>query len=71
MMNDASLHTLLIPVTGVTRYPAFAKLLLPAIEHTWRGIGERFDATEHPLMVVRRTNRSLMGSMNEALDTQE
>jgi len=66
-MNDASLYTLLIPATGVTKYSAFLKILLPAIEKTWAGIGEKCEAPRHSVMVVRRTNRSLMGSMNEAV----
>ena len=66
-MNDASLYTLLFAATGVTSYRAFLGLMLPAIEKTWAGIGETCEATRQPVIVVRRTNRSLMGSMNEAM----
>jgi hypothetical protein len=67
MMNDATLWSIIIPVKGVTAFPVFLPILLERIEEVWNGHGASFDAGNQMVGVFRRTNRSLIGSMNEAV----
>ncbi len=63
----ASLYTLLIPRPGSTTYPNYVPRLLQAIAGTWEQYGVRFEPAEHAVMVLWRTDRSLIGSMNDAV----
>ena len=66
LMNDASLYTLLVNAAGLTDFRSFVQILLISVRAVWSWHGVTFEAAEHPVVVFRRTNRSLMGSMNDA-----
>lgn len=66
-MNDASLSAILAPAKEIRRYGDVVQFLLERIRKLWVQHGREFDPTAHPVMVLPRTNRSLMGSMNEAI----
>ena len=67
LMNDATLYAIIIPAKGLTTLPALLKALLPLISDLWARHGASFDADNQTVIVLPRTNRSLIGSMNDAL----
>jgi hypothetical protein len=67
LMNDASLYAIIIPAKGLTTLPALLKVLLPLISDLWARHGASFDPDNQSVIVLPRTNRSLIGSMNEAM----
>ena len=67
MMNDASLYTLLMPAKGLTSIEAFLGAFLPRVAATWREHGASFDPDNQEVIVLKRSNRSRIGSMNDAI----
>jgi hypothetical protein len=67
MMNDASLYTILMPARGLTSINSFLKEFLPRVADVWHGFGADFDAHNQEVIVLKRSNRSLIGSMNDAI----
>ena len=63
-MNDATLYALIIPSKGLTTFAALLKVLLPVISDLWAKHGGSFDPDNQSVIVLPRTNRSLIGSMN-------
>jgi len=66
-MHDATLYTLVIPAKGVKSFGDLWRLLLGRIAETWREHGEEFDPENQTVMVLPRTDRSRIGSMNDAI----
>ena len=67
MMNDASLYTILLPARGLTSMNLFLKSFLPRVSDVWHRFGAEFDPHHQEVIVLKRTNRSLIGSMNDAI----
>jgi hypothetical protein len=67
VMNDASLYTFVIPATGVKGFTDFWRRLLGQITELWWRHGAEFDADNQTVILLRRTDRSLIGSMNDAV----
>ena len=67
LMNDATLWSIIIPVKGVTTFSAFLPIFLERVEEIWNAYGSSFDPGNQVVGIFRRTNRSLIGSMNEAV----
>ena len=67
LMNDASLYTILIPAKGLTSLEAFLKAFLPRVADAWQQFGAEFDSQNQEFVVLKRANRSLIGSMNDAI----
>jgi hypothetical protein len=67
LMNDATLYAIIIPAKGLTTLPALLKVLLAHISDLWARHGATFDPENQTVIVLPRTNRSLIGSMNEAV----
>ncbi len=67
VMNDATLYTLILPVSGVRSFPDLWKRLLARMDDLWGRHGVAFDANHQSVIVMARTNRSLIGSMNDAI----
>ncbi len=65
-MNDATLYTLILPVTGVKGFPELWLKLLGRIGEVWKRHGVDFDPDNQAVILLSRTNRSLIGSMNDA-----
>jgi hypothetical protein len=66
-MNDATLYTLIFPVTGVKGFPELWMIMLGRIAEVWMKHGAEFDPNNQTVIVLPRTNRSLIGSMNDAV----
>jgi hypothetical protein len=66
-MNDATLYTLIFPVTGVKGFPELWLRMLGRIAEVWMKHGAEFDPHNQSVIVLPRTNRSLIGSMNDAV----
>lgn len=62
LMHDATLATLLIPLTGVRRFDDLLPRVLPRMGHLFPSS----DFTNQDIVVLRRSNRRLIGSMNDA-----
>jgi hypothetical protein len=67
MMNDASLFTILMPARGLTSIDSFLKAFLPRVAQVWHRFDAEFDDQNQQVIVLKRTNRSLIGSMNDAI----
>lgn len=67
MMNDASLYTILLPAKGLTSIDFFLKAFLPRVSEVWQRHGSDFDPNNQEVVVLKRANRSLIGSMNDAI----
>ena len=67
LMNDASLYSIIIPAKGLTSFPALLKILFSQVSDLWAKHGASFDADNQTVIVLPRTNRSLIGSMNDAM----
>ena len=66
MMHNASLVTLIVPLKGVRRFVEFLPLFLQGVAELWMAVGATFDPANQQMIILRRTNRSLIGSMNNA-----
>ena len=67
LMNDATLYCHIIPAKGLTRFPVLLKVILPLISDVWAKHGRTFDPDNQSVIVLPRTNRALIGSMNDAM----
>ena len=66
VMHDASLWPIIIPLDGCKSYETFLPTLLFHVEASYLAVGGRFDRTNLTVVATRRSNRSIIGSMNEA-----
>ena len=66
MMHDASLATLIVPLKGVRRFEEFLPLFLQRVAELWEAVGATFDPANQQVMILRRNNRRLIGSLNNA-----
>ncbi|WP_461785238.1 DUF6933 domain-containing protein [Prosthecobacter sp.] len=66
-MHDASLWALIIPATGITRLEQLLPLFLSRVQEVWRRHGASFDPRNQSILFLPRKARSLIGSMNDAI----
>jgi len=66
VMHDASLWPILITLAGRKSYADFLQELLLHIEASYLSIGGNFDRSNLTVVATRRSNRRIIGSMNEA-----
>jgi hypothetical protein len=66
IMHDASLWPIILPLAGCTRYEDFLQSLLLHIEASCLSVGGHFDRSNLSVIATKRSNRSIIGSMNEA-----
>ena len=64
MMHDASLATIIVPLKGVRSFEMFLPIFLPRVAEMLGSVGRIFDPANQNVVVLRRNNRSLIGSMN-------
>ena len=67
VMHDASLWPIIIPLHECRTYHAFLKALLIHIELSYALAGREFDGANVTVMATKRSNRSIIGSMNSAI----
>ena len=66
MMHDVSLATIVVPLGGVRRFEDFLPRFLGPVVTLFQSVGGSIDSADQSVMVLRRTNRRLIGSMNNA-----
>lgn len=66
VMHDASQWPLLIPIKSCGTYEKFIGVLLVSMAGSYQAIDEPFDHENQEIIITRRTNRSLIGYMNDA-----
>ena len=64
MMHDASLATIIVPLNGVRSFEMFLLIFLRRVAEMLGSLGRIFDPANQSVVVLRRNNRSLIGSMN-------
>lgn len=67
MMNDACLFSILIPAKGLTSIESFLGAFLPRVAKAWQEHGGNFDCLNQEVIILKRSNKSLIGSMTEAV----
>ena len=67
MMNDATLWSVIIPASGVTTLPKLLPIFLNQVAEVWGSHGVGFDPLNQSVVFFSRSNRSLIGSMNDAV----
>ncbi|MEM1083565.1 MAG: hypothetical protein AAGI48_05545 [Verrucomicrobiota bacterium] len=64
-MHDASLFTLVLPTAGMRGFDGFLVRLVERVGEKWIRRGLPFDPNDQRVMVLRRSDRSRIGSMND------
>jgi hypothetical protein len=67
MMNDHCLYSILLRAKGMNSLAAFLTAFLPRVAEVWQNHGAEFDPSNQEILVLKRANRSLIGSMNDAV----
>jgi hypothetical protein len=66
MMNDASFSVVVVPLKGLKTFDQFLEVFLPRAARLFIQAGSSFETRNRTVIVLRRTDRSLIGSMNGA-----
>lgn len=66
MMHDATLFTFLVPLEGIRSFEPFVVRFLDRVAAIWSSLGASFDPQNQNVVALKRSNRSLIGTMNEA-----
>ena len=66
VMHDASQWPILIPVEGCQTYEEFIGLLMIMLAGNYEAFNKPFDHKNQEILLTRRTNRTLIGYMNDA-----
>lgn len=66
-MHDASLWHLIIPVKGITTLEKWMPIFLSRVKEVWSHHGATFDDLNQSVVFLPRVDRSLIGSMNDAI----
>ena len=67
VMHDASLWPIIVPMQPRMSYEAFLSVLLLHISASYAAFDAHFDFSNQTVLVTKRSNRRVIGSMNEAL----
>lgn len=67
VMHDASLWPIVIPLKDCRTYDIFLKTLLVHIDLSYAMVGGKFDSANVSVVATKRSNRSIIGSMNNAI----
>ncbi len=67
VMHDATLYTLVIPAKGAKSLGELWLRLVGRIAETWWKHGVEYDPGNQTVIVLPRTDRSRIGSMNDAI----
>jgi len=66
IMNDASLTTLIFPLKGIRKFEGFIASFLKRAAVRFADQGGQLDSENQTVIVLSRSDRSLIGTMNEA-----
>ena len=67
VMHDASLWPILVPLQPRMSYETFLSALLFHIAASYAAFGASFDYANQTVLVTKRSNRRIIGSMNDAM----
>ena len=67
VMNDATLYTMILPATGMKGFTDFWVALMHRMGELWAKHGLDFEEKNQTVLMLARTNRTLMGTMNEVI----
>lgn len=66
LMNDASLSTLIFQINGIKSFDQLLPVVLDKISALFAPHGKSFDVENQSLLFLKRSDRSLIGTLNEA-----
>jgi hypothetical protein len=66
VMHDASQWPILMPIESCVTYEAFVQTLMIFMSGNYMSFHKPFDHDNQEIILTRRTNRTLIGYMNEA-----
>jgi len=66
VMNDTSLSSIIIPLKGVRDFEVFLPLMLARVAELFVQHGKGIDPKNQSVIILPRSNRSIIGTMNEA-----
>ena len=66
MMHDATLFMFLVPLEGIRSFEPFVIRFQDRVAAIWSSVGASFDSQNQNVVALKRSNRSLIGTMNEA-----
>ncbi len=66
MMHDGSLGTVIVPLRGIRTFQEFVPLFLTKVNQLLRSFGGSVIKGNRDVLVLRRTNRPLIGSLHDA-----
>ena len=66
MMHNDSLATVIIPLRGIRRFEEFLPLFSRKVNQLLKTFGASIDEANQNVLVLRRTNRPVIGSLNDA-----
>jgi hypothetical protein len=65
-MNDASLSMVVVPLKGLKTFEAFLEVFLHRAERLFIEAGGSLEVRNQTVIVLRRSDRQLIGTMNDA-----
>lgn len=63
--HEMTLWSFIIAAKGITTAEGFLKEFLPRVAEAWKARHAEFDASNQSIVFVRRSNRSVIGTMND------
>lgn len=66
MMNDTSLSMVAVPLKDIRTFEQFLPVFLHRAARIFKEAGGTLDPASQTVMILRRSDRSLIGTMNEA-----
>ncbi len=67
LRNDASYSTLIVPLAKVKTFDRFLPIFFLRVATLWKICGGHFDPLNQGVIVLKRSNRSLIISMNQTM----
>lgn len=67
MSNEETLLTVIVPLAGVRDFTQFLPLFLARVAALWRQFDGAFDPLNQTVVVLKRTERALIGSHNDII----
>lgn len=71
MMHNETLATVIVPLRGIRSFQDFLPLFLRKVNQLLKPVGASIAEANQNVLVLRRTNRPVIGSMNDAKELIE